>query len=61
MPTRKSNFKSIERRKQGAANRLAERNLRTPQQQWDRLDQLLGVGIGARKERTRLRALMGAV
>lgn len=38
----------------GAALRKEERDLRTPQQQLERLDKLLGVGIGAKKERARL-------
>lgn len=61
MSTRWSNQKSVDRRKQGAANRQAERNLLTPAQQIDRLNQKFGAGVGARKERTRLRALIGAV
>lgn len=61
MPTRKNNVKSIERRKRNVLNRQEERNLRTPIQQIERLDQLLGVNVGARYERAKLRALIAAV
>lgn len=61
MVTRKNTFKRIELRKQSAANRQAERNLRTPAQQIERLDQMFGAGVGAKKERVRLLALMRAV
>ena len=61
MPTRKNNFKSIERRKQGAIARQTERENRTPIQQIERLDQLLGIDVGARRERTKLRAIAHGV
>lgn len=54
MATRKNNFKNVERRKQNAANRQAERNLLTPEQQLQKLDQKFGVGKGATRERKRL-------
>ena len=39
---------------ESAAARQGERELRTPAQQLRRLDDLLGKGVGAEKERSRL-------
>lgn len=44
--------------KEEADQRAAERETRTPQQQLQRLDKLLGEGVGAKKERARLAQLM---
>ena len=43
-----------------AEQRAAEREARTPQQQLQRLDKLLGEGVGAAKERARLSKLIEA-
>ena len=43
-----------------AEQRAAERESRTPQQQLQRLDKLLGEGVGAKKERARLAKLIKA-
>lgn len=44
--------------KEEADQRAAEREARTPQQQLQRLDKLLGEGVGAKKERARLARLI---
>lgn len=44
-----------QRRIDGASERQALRDQRTPREQLNRLDQKLGVNMGARKERARLR------
>lgn len=44
--------------KEEADQRAAERETRTPQQQLQRLDKLLGEGVGAKKERARLARLI---
>jgi hypothetical protein len=49
---------SLEQRRQDAEQRLELRASRTPEAQLERLDSLLGVGRGARKERARLHALV---
>lgn len=61
MPTRTNTFKRVENRKNKADQRKQARNFLSPAQQIEVLDQRFGVGVGARKERTRLRALIGAV
>lgn len=43
-----------EERRKFAQQLQEERAKRTPQQQLDRLDRLLGTGVGAVRERTRL-------
>lgn len=47
-----------ELRREQAEQRIADRIKRTPQEQLDRLDKLLGVNVGATKERIRLQALV---
>jgi len=47
-------------RRENAAKQQAERAARTPQQQIAHLDKLLGVGIGAKRERERLAKLLVA-
>ena len=47
-------MKSKQQRKEEAAERQALRDSLTPQQQMKRLDALLGVGVGAVKERAKL-------
>lgn len=42
-----------------AEERFKERETRTPQQQLDRLDEMLGKGQGATKERASLAKLIG--
>ena len=61
MPTRKNSEKNIENRKRGANERQVLRSLLSPAQQIEVIDQRFGVGLGARKERAKLRALMVAV
>lgn len=61
MPTRINTFKRVEDRKTKATQRKAARDLLSPAQQLEKLDQLFGIGVGAKKERARLRALIGAV
>ena len=46
----------LQRRRSEAAERQAERDLRSPQEQLRFLDQILGAGKGAKKERARLEA-----
>lgn len=47
-----------EERREGAQRRQEARDSRTPQEQLQRLDELLGVGQGAQRERARLQALI---
>jgi hypothetical protein len=47
-----------EAHRKAAEERQEARNARTPQQQLQRLDKLLGIGQGAKKERARLQALI---
>jgi hypothetical protein len=51
-------MRSPEARRERAAWRTFERSLRSPQQQLAILDQRLGVGQGAKKERARLNAMI---
>lgn len=46
-----------QQRRDDAKKRQEERDKRTPEQQLAQLDALLGVGIGARKERAKLEAI----
>ena len=46
----------LQRRRSEAAERQAERDQRSPQEQLRFLDQILGAGKGAKKERARLHA-----
>lgn len=66
-PTNKEHYDSVERwqeqhskaAKRARAKEMAEaRALRTPQEQLQRLDKLLGVGVGAKRERARLSKLI---
>lgn len=50
--------KVAESRKAAAEQRKAERAARTPKQQLERLDKLLGPGVGAVKERAKLQKLL---
>ena len=59
MPNRFNNLKNKENRKAGAAKRAE--NILSPQDQLKKLDSMFGVGQGARKERIKLRARLGAV
>ena len=47
-------MKSADLKREEANARQAERNKRTPQQQINRLDDMLGKDVGANKERLRL-------
>lgn len=49
-----------ETRREEAKERQAERDKRTTQQQLDRLNQVLGEGQGATKERARLQKMIDA-
>lgn len=61
MATRVNTFRRIENRKTKADQRKQARDLLSPAQQIEKLDQLFGVGVGAKRERIRLRALVGGV
>jgi hypothetical protein len=52
--------KEKQSRKERAEKLAAERVKRTPKQQLEFLDKLLGPGVGAAKERARLQALIDA-
>lgn len=54
MATRKNQGDRPENRRKEATTRQEERAARSPQQQLDRLDSILGEGVGAKKERARL-------
>ena len=54
MPTRKNQRHKREKRQEDAKKRQESRSKLSPKQQLSRLDELLGEGIGAVKERTRL-------
>lgn len=49
----------VEQRRKEAIERHRKRNRRTPEQQLHHLDCLLGKGVGATKERTRLAEVIG--
>lgn len=47
-------------KREAAELRQRQRDARSPQQQLDRLDSLLGVGVGAQRERARLLRMLEA-
>ncbi len=51
----------LEQRREEAVSRQAERDSRTPEEQLEKLDLLLGVGEGAKKERARLHRIIEEV
>jgi len=58
MKGRNKSVKNVKTRKEDAKVRQEQRDKRTPQDQLKRLDEMLGVGVGAQKERTRLKAVI---
>jgi hypothetical protein len=54
MTNKNSQLESVLLRRKSARQRKEARDALTDQQQLDRLDKLLGVGKGAKKERARL-------
>jgi uncharacterized protein YecT (DUF1311 family) len=57
--TRSARQKKDDAKLNGAYRRQKASVQRTPQQQLRQLDERLGVGVGAKKERARLQALIG--
>jgi len=55
---RRRGFGAKQERREKAETLAAERAKRTPQQQLARLDEKLGEGVGATKERARLQKLI---
>ena len=53
-----SKRRRLDERRQESIVRQTERDKRTPQQQLEKLDLLLGVGVGAIRERERLNAMI---
>lgn len=58
---KRENFSGTKQaRREDAVKRAAVRAARTPQEQLDILDKRLGVGVGAKKEREKLQAIIAS-
>lgn len=58
---KRHNFDSrVKERQEGARIQRVARDARSPEQQLAHLDRMLGKGVGARRERERLNALIAA-